>query len=250
MKKFLCLTLGCLTFLINVFYFALIPKNITASAASTYLRVVDDSTVFYANANENTPLFYLPYTYYVKSLGVAGNFLHVECYGVNGEAALDGYVLSNALFDDGLTVTNPYVTLTITTSTTSILYADNTLTTPVQYLFAERNLRYFGSYVCDQKNVFYVSYNGRLGYVKESDVYPFAIPNHPNELTFLPPETPPVEEVPKTPETQKESDEFFSLKMIIIICLLFSGIVALFVAIKQKPKHQVAAGYYDENDYE
>ncbi len=245
MKRYLYLILAII-FSINT----LGVSVYTASASSNYLRVINEQTVFYSNANDNSALFYLPYTYYVKSLGDVGAFTHVECYGTGGSPALDGYVKTLDLFDDGLIVNNPFVNLTITTATTSVLYTDSTLTTPIQYVFAERNLRYYGSYLYQDKNVYYVEYNGKLGYIKESDVYPFAIPNHPNELTFIPPAEPdlPVDGNPNTPPEQTE--DLLSLKIIIIVCLLFAGIVALFVALKHKPNQQVATSYYDENDYE
>jgi hypothetical protein len=250
MKKFTSFIFIWLICLLSFIYVLFIPL-VSAEATSTYLRVTNQQATFYANANEQSALFYLPYTYYVKSLGEVGEFTHVECYGVNGGAALDGYVKTAHLFDDGLIVNNPFVSLTITTATTSTLFADATLLSPTQYVFAERTMRYYGSYLCGETTIYYVEYNGKLGYVKEADVYPFAIPNHPNELTFLPkeelPEIPP--EVPSE-RTTASPEAYLSLKIIIIGCLLFAGIVALVLALKQKPNKQVAAGYYDENDYE
>lgn len=249
MKKFTSLILIWLICLLSLCS-GIFTTKITVSAASTYLRVINEQTVFFANANEQSALFYLPYTYYVKCLGEVGVFTHVECYGVNGGAALDGYVKTSELFDDGLIVNNPFVSLNISTATTSTLFADSSLTTPLQYIFADRNMRYYGSYLSGNTTIYYVEYNGKLGYVKEADVYPFAIANHPNELTFLPPppEEPSIE--PDTPTVETPKEDYLSLKIIIIVCLLFAGIVALVLALKQKPTRRVAAGYYDENDYE
>lgn len=253
MKRYVSLILTGFIFLLHLSSYAtLFFVDIKVAHASSYfLRVINDRTVFYSDANENSALFYLPYTYYVKSLGDLNGYVHVECYGTGGSPALDGYVKKQDLFDDGLTVESPYVNLSITTATTSILYADTTLSTPLQYVFAERVMRYYGNYVCQDQNVYYVEYNGKLGYVKESDVYPFAIPNHPNELTFIPKEEP-----SDTPNYEGEEQsgsqvqDYLSLKIIIIVCLLFAGIVALFFALKHKPNERIAASYYDENDYE
>lgn len=251
MKKYICLILTgflCLSQLIIFIGFPL--SQTTAIADARYLRVINERTVFYSDANESSALFYLPYTYYVKSLGEVSEFIHVECYGTGSSPALDGYVKKQDLYDDGLSVTNPFVNLSITTATTSVLYSDSSLKVPLQYVFPERTMRYYGSYLCEDKNVFYVEYNGKLGYVKETDVYPFAIANHPNELTFLPKEEP--EQPTDSPtETPKETEEdYISLKIIIIICLLFAGFVSLFIALKHKPNGQIATSYYDENDYE
>lgn len=211
-----------------------------------YLRVITEDTPFYQSPTDKGPLFYLPYTYYVKALETVDGFVHVECYGQGGIAGLDGYVPLGYLFDDGLTVANPFVVLEITTVNTAILYADSTLLEPLQYLFANRELKYYGSITSGEENLYYVSYNNRLGYVRESDVFPFSIANHPNELTFIIPEEPIPEEQPQVNSEQ----DFFTLKMVIIACLVFAGIMALVVALNKKPNKSVAVGYYDDNDYE
>lgn len=216
------------------------------SEPTKYLRVITEDTAFYKTVNDTTPLFYLPYTYYVKPLKVEGLYTHVECYGLGGTAGLDGYVLTELLYDDKLPVINPYVVLELTTATTAVLYRDSNLQEPVQYLFAERKLKYYGSLTKGEQIIYYCSYNNRLGYVRESDVYPFSIANHPNKLTFLP-EAPPNEEIKTDTNSGKD---LLTLKIAIILCLVFAGIVGLVVALNKKPTKAVAIGYYDENDYE
>lgn len=234
----------------SFFAFSFAP---TYAISGGYLRVITDDTPFYQYPNQENCLFYLPYTYYVKVLGEDGDMLHVECFGDN-LTAIDGYVPSNLLFDDDLTVVSPYVDITLTTAVSSVLYSSTSLDNPIQYVFAERQMQYYGSYKVDGQTLYYVGYNGRLGYVKESDVYPFEIVNHPNELSFIKVEEPPLQETPDTEtltETPTNENDFFSLKVIIVVCLLFAGIVALFVALKTKPQNKtINAGYYDENDYE
>jgi hypothetical protein len=248
MKKRISLLLTaifCLVYFFSFFPYLYLGNQI-ASATSIYLRVIDEETLFYSNANEQSALFFLPYTYYVKSLGQVGEFYHVECYGQNGSPALDGYVKANKLFDDGLSVINPYVSLSLTTVNTAVLYSDTTLVTPIQYVFPERNMRYYGNLEVGGFNVYYVEYNGKLGYVKEVDVYPFAIPNHPNELTFLTPPTPPEVETPIKTEDFNQNE----LRVLIIACLCIAGVFALIVALKNKTKRVEQTGYYDENEYE
>ena len=91
---------------------------------------------------------------------------------------------------------------------------------------------------------FYVGYGGSLGYVKESDVYPFTLSNHPNELTFIPKETPPED----TPKEQTENAS--ALRIIIIVSLALAGLSGLVIVLKKNPKPLTNTGYYDENDYE
>lgn len=255
MKKFIWakrLIIIILVVFSTFYYFLLVSSSLIntplkANAEGKYLRVITEDTPFYKNASDSTPLFYLPYTYYVKSLYEEGDFTRVEVYGTGGIAAIDGYVPTSYLFDDELNVEDPFVVLKLTTTDTAVLYLDTALKTPIQYLFSDRQLCFYGSYFNQQENLYYVSYNGKLGYVKESCVFPFSIPNHPNELTFLIPDTP---LNPPNDSTQSGQNEYTGLKAAIIVCLVFAGIIALIATIKFKPKKSVAVSFYDENDYE
>ena len=219
---------------------------------SAYARIITEDTPFYRDKEGLNLLFYLPYTYYVRVLDDSEPLSHVECYGLGGTAAIDGYVPSAMLFYDGLSVKNPYADVKITATSTTVLYSDRLLTQAIQYIFDGRMMNYYGTLpITDDVNAFYVSYNDRLGYVKESEVLPFTIPNHPNELTFIEPEDP----VTEPPETDGEDGKTtdgggFDLRILIIACLAFAGIIALFIVFRKKPSARVAAGYYDENDYE
>lgn len=251
-----------IVFLLLSIAVATVPQSGFAKAdvGDFYMRVTTETTPFYADKNRSQLLFYLPYTYYVKILSKDDVMARVEVYG--GEtAAIDGYVPTETLFSDGLEVKNPFVNLEITTAKTTVLYADSALTDVLQYVFPSRGLRYYGSLpAADGSNLFFVSYNGKLGYVKESDVIPFVIENHPNELTFIikEPEVPATEpeETPSDSSNssnspndseQKSSD---NLKIIIIACLIFAGVIALLVAVKSKPARKKQNDYYDENYFE
>ncbi len=213
-----------------------------------YRRIITDDTPFYTDAGGINLLFYLPYTYYVKLIEQGEVLSHVEIYGQNGIAVMDGYAPTSSLFRDDLTVENPYPYLTLKTLDTAVLYQDKSLTESVCYVFPERNMVYLGQ-ITDPvgKYYYYVSYNNRLGYISEESVAPFTLPNHPNELTFITPD-PPAEQ-PTKPQEQTSND-FFSLKIAVVICLSFAGIIALFIILKKKEHPSVAVSYYDENDYE
>ena len=241
MKK-LFILIFIITLLSSQFAF---PTSAT-NDKSEYLRVITDDTPFYSNKTDTNPLFYLPYTYYVKVISKDLAFTHVEVYGEDGLPALDGYVPTDYLYNDDMQVLSPYLNLTVCTYQTAVMYADSNLSAPVQYLFPDRDLRLYGFYPTEFGMLYFVGYNSRLGYVKETDLYPFTVPNHPNELSFLTPEQPSNNPQP-TPE---QNNDFFSLKAIIVLCLIFAGIIALFIALKVKPEKNVAISYYDENDYE
>ena len=83
------------------------------------------------------------------------------------------------------------------------------------------------------------------------------LPNHPNELTFIKKQTEP-EPAPTEQPTDDGSnadadksggDSVVNLRIVIICCLAFAGVIALFIAFKTKPPRR-KQNYYDENDYE
>ena len=213
----------------------------------TYLRVITSDTPFFRSAEEKEPLFFLPYTYYVKIIDYGAEFTRVE-YGISGYA-IDGYVPTEKLFRDGLEVKNPFPEITVTTAENAVLYADKELSLPLQHVFSERELFYYGEYLSAQgERIYYLGYNNRLGYVKEAALKPFTVPPHPNERTFLHEETP--DNGSDDTEYAKTKDTLFNLRVIIIVLLAAAGITALFIAFAKKPKTNAAASYYDENDYE
>ena len=224
------------------------PLKAYAIESGEYLRIITDDTPFYADKSAETPLFYLPYTYYVRVISRGELFSHVE-YG-SGGAAIDGFVPTGKLFYDGLPVENPFPDVKTLTANTAVLYKTAALSDTVQFVFEGRELYLYGKYPSPQgKILYYVGYNDKLGYVKEEDILPFTIKNHPNELTFLPPEPEPVPEPETTPE-EKQKDPVFTLRIAIFAVLGLAGVIALIVALNKKPKPSPAASYYDENDYE
>ncbi len=226
--------------LLSHYLIIFLPINTAYAVNDEFLRVITYDTPFYSNIDDKDPLFYLPYTYYVKAIKQVGEFLHVEIHCSN-QPIIDGFVPLELLFYDQLEVINPYPQISITTKTTTILYADSDLSSSIQYVFEGKELVFYGSIIFSGENLLFVGYNDKLGYVKEQDVMPFSIPNHPNPLTFI-------TEIDK--ENPPEQEDFFSIKIIIIVCLLFAGLTALFVALGVKRENNNAVSeYYDENDY-
>ena len=218
-----------------------VPNFVAFAEEPAYLRVTDDETVFYADAETQTPIFYLPYTYYVRVISYGKQTCKVEY--LDGGNTVDGYVITDALFSDGLEVENPFPRVTVTTAVTATLYADGELKEPIQYLFAERRLTYYGNYVYGNVRLLFVGYNGKLGYVREDDVYPFVLSNHPNKLTFIPEETEETEDV-----TEKKED-VFALRTVILVILGFAGTVALFAVLAKKPRKTASAPLDEDTDY-
>lgn len=210
-----------------------------------YGRIITQDTIFYEDEDCLVPLFCLPYTYYVKIISKHGDVTHVSAYGEGSIATIDGYVKSDKIFYDGLTVENPSPVIFITTSDTTPLYSDANGTNTLQFLFKGRKLAYYGSFINEKNEVlFFVGYNGKLGYVSENEIIPFSLPDHPNPLTFL---TPDEEE---QPETTTNGEVTLSLKIVVISCVAIAGILALVFVFGKKKKPTSRVGYYGENDFE
>ena len=244
MKKLYTL-ISILLFFINLGTYSFVP--IKVQAYTEYARIINDTTPFYKTEHDTTPLFYLPYTYYVKVLDKNQEFTHVQVHGENGVPGLDGYVPTHLLFYDDLEVITPYLNLDITTCGTAILYQDQELGVQSQYVFAQRKMWYYGHLQTDKGMLYFVSYNGLLGYVEESNILPFTIENHPNKLTFI--VQPDENEEETSPSTENQTTDLFGLKTAIIICLLFAGLIALFIALGKRPLPD-KTGYYEENEYD
>ena len=243
MKKYFCIFLPFILLFSIIFPLKIKPVK----AEGVYFRVITEDTPFYLTQNDTTPLFYLPYTYYVKVIREELNFFYVE-YGEGDDMpCIDGYVPKGMLFDDNLSAESRYPLITITTLNSLSLYEDINKTKTLQYVFKDRNLVFYGTnFSPNGEKLYYVSYNNKLGYVCEEDIIPFTISNHPNPLTFLPEEKPPIEEPPTT--SQKENSTV-TLRYLIIGLLAFAGIFALIIAFKGKPIAK-QNGYFDENEYE
>lgn len=225
-------------------FFAPPTKKVSADSGD-YARVITEDAPFYVNLSDDTPLFYLPYTYYVKIISYADGFYHVNCYDSIGLTALDGYVPKDYLFFEEVDVPSPYVDLKLTTKDTAVLYSDNNLSSPLLYLFPGRRLTYYGKLNLDGTSLLFVGYNDKLGYVKEQDVLPFLIPNHPNPLTFLPQEKP----------TESSSEKHITnrntaLKIAVFACLILAGIIALSFALGKNKNRIYDSDEVTFNDYE
>jgi hypothetical protein len=224
------------------------PLKITPiKAEGSYFRVITEDTPFYLTQTDSTPLFFLPYTYYVKVIREEVNFYYVEYGEGNDMPCIDGYVPKDMLFDDGLSAESRYPFLTLITSNSSSLYEDVSKNKTLQYVFKDRELIFYGTnFSSNGETLYFVSYNNKLGYVSEENVIPFTIANHPNPLTFLPEEKPPKTEPIEPP---KKENGTLTLRYLIIGILAFAGIFALIVVFKGKPNAKTN-GYFDENEYE
>lgn len=222
--------------------------SVKANSVGSYLRVIDNSTPFFSYATDTEPLFFLPYTYYVKVIEQEGNLLHVEFGGENSNQAIDGFVPTSLLFDDNLSASSRYPNQKITTAKNTVLYGDKNLSSLHQYIFTGRELVFYGTALApDGSTLYFVSYYDKFGFIKEADVVPFSLPLHPNPLTFIPePEEQPPESSTPSQETNSSTD---GLRIVIIGSVCFAGVIALFLTIKPK-RQKIQSQYFEEGEYE
>lgn len=235
-------------FLISFCYLSAFPTVINKVYAQEieYKRVVNEKTPFFLDEKGADILFYLPKGYYIRVLSVKNNILHVECFGSGGTPMLDGYVEKNSVIDCLSPVENPFLSLQIKTSSSCVLYDDANLTKEVQFLFKDRTLFYYGKAVSDNgQNLLFVYYNGKIGYVKETDVYPFSVPSHPEPLNLQNSTTPSAQtEISSAPS----NEQFNGLKTAVVVCLFLAGVIALCVALKKKGDPFSCLTYLDDDN--
>ena len=218
-----------------IFIFSISFPKITykAYAEDGYYRVISDGVMFYSSPSKSDALFELPVSYYVKKIGESADFLHVECYGANQlTPLLDGYVLkadvtkSNAI--------NPYLSFTVTTAKSAVLYEDSSLLSPLQYVFKSRTLGYYGQVKqADGSYAYYVTYNNKIGYVKEEDLLPFNVPLHETPLT----ESSAQEDLTSVFETKSEKSTN-GLKIFVIVAIIIASIIILALIVIPERKNK------------
>lgn len=233
-----------------ILIFLPLPNIHVKAESSSYYRVIKENANFYETIDKSSVLFILPYTYYVKVLGEKGNLYKIEVYGEGSSPSFFGYTEKENLMLETMEVLSPYPNVQITTAMSTILYSDSYCTDKLNYIFPERNLTYYGSVEnIDGSLSYLILYGDKLGYIKESAVYPFTFPNHPNPLTFLK-----EEENTETLATDTEEKTNYSnndlIKIGIFCSLLVAGILGLYVALRKKDKKTKTVNYYDENEYE
>ena len=244
MKRFI-IAFFCLLFFINI----QLPFTVFAQEKKVYLRIAYEDTPFYTDKDCSELICYLPYSYYVLLLEKYENAFHVEVGGDN-LTAVDGFVPKEFLIDENLSVCeNPYPVITLTTLDTATLFSDHTLQKPLQYLFKNRSLQYYGYYKNANGDYYYfVCYNDKFGFVLENYISPFVIAPHPNP--FLNSTEKNEESSFETESSNTTNNNFFGIKVAVYICLALAGIIALVFALKPKKPKSHAENFYDENEYE
>lgn len=229
-----------------IFAFPLSASPVKAQNNIDYLRVSTENAPVYYDQACLELICFLPKTYFVRLLEETETAFHIE-FGAQNLPKIDGFVPKKYLTVSPLEdYSSAYPLVTLTTKDTAVLYADFTLDTALLYLFKNRSMQYYGFYRHEDGTFsYFVSYNGKLGFVKEESLFAFTIPEHPNSApTQL---TPPPQ--PEQEKKENSPNDFFGIKIAVYACLALAGIIALVVALKPK-KQKDKTAYYDENEYE
>ena len=224
-----------LTILAVILLFTWNFSPVTAHAETPYLRVTETGVYFFAEPVLGTEVFELPTSYYVKNVGEVGDFYHIECYGASSfTPLLDGYVLKTSVTPSN--TDNPYLSLTVKTANSTVMYEDFSLTKSIQYIFKERTLGYYGMMNTDQGIIYFVSYNSKIGYVKEVDLSPFSVPLHPTPIeTKSPPNSQPQSPSDSTQNNQNGA----SLKITVIVSLGLATLIILALIVVPEKKSRI-----------
>lgn len=231
-KKLIAATSIAVIF-ITCFFIGFVPnKNLTRiNAEEAYLRVLEENVFFYSSPEEDTAVFILPYSYYVKKIGVSGEYYHVECFGLGNTPMLDGFVkIEDVTPSDGTSL--PYLSYSITTAKDAELYFERPLSDSFRYVFKNRTLYYYGKITVDSGEIFYcVSYNKTLGFISEEDVYPFTVPLNPDPI-----------DVP-SPASDTENDETenkrteTALKTAVAASLILAAVIIIALIVLPEKKN-------------
>lgn len=219
---------------------------LTAHAETdSYACVTEDNTYFYSSADEESGLFILPTTYYVKIISKSDDYCFVQYLeDVADYKAVYGYCKTDSLTDVDFTPARPYLYYTYSA----------TYTVEGSYASEEGNFStftceciYYGDYKNGTTTYRYVCINGEFGYIPKTCEI-----TYPLNTDYLPaePDTTDTADVTDTAditndvtdETDKQSSAAASsgsgvgLGLIIALSAILIALAIFVLAIKPRKK--------------
>ena len=175
MKKFICVLCGFLLCVHTLFPLAANPAtSARAEGENTdpvYACALSHDVYLYAEENENSGLFLIPYTYYVKVLSSGLEYSYVQ-YSTNTPPyqAVYGYCKSEQLQFVDFTPERPFLYQTIDVVYRLEDYADFFKEDDV-FSTMTVSYAYYGDYTVGSSTYWYVCLNGQMGYLpKTADI--------------------------------------------------------------------------------
>ena len=206
-----------------IFVSVLLPCPVLSARAEeseTYACVLSEGTYLYAEQSEESGLFLIPNTYYVRILEQGAEYSYVEYAADSGlYKAVRGYCKSEALTPVDFTPARPFVNLTVSLTyrlegTSALVGGDLALVTV--------EAAYYGDYTVGSAQYCYVCANGKFGYVPRPEI------SYELNDDYLP-EAPPV-----SAETQDVSVSLYILIGALCLWLVFILLLSLRPAKKQR----------------
>jgi hypothetical protein len=234
MKKYISWLLLPLFFLLSLFTTKPIPATAqsVSPTAGIYACILGDNTYFYTAANDQSGLFLLPKTYFVKTLEVANDFCKIEyLYDDEHVSRIVGYAKTEELTFVDFIPERPYLyylfELSYTLENTSSNSNDNFLT---QITFT---CAYYGDYKIGSKTYCYVLREGKFGYVPKPETISFD--ENPEYTQSLTPDA-----IPETSEPQQEqtSPDGVQIAILVALCLLVPVLAALIIKPPRRPPYE------------
>ena len=218
MKKFIPLPLVYYLFL----SFASPPSHSAkAEQSSSYACILSENVYLYSRENENSGLFILPYTYYVKVLSPGIEYCYVQ-YQTDSPPfkAIYGYCKSNEITFVDYVPTRPFLYYTIEATYRLDGYSELLSSDPV-FSTVTLTYAYYGNYTVGSSAYCYVSLDGKTGYLPKTQEISYDLnPDYAQHTASLPAEQPPSE-----PQREESSVPVGQVVLLSVMGLLAVGVV-------------------------
>ncbi len=214
------------------------PHVIKSRASSvSYACAVNPNVYFYTTQSEDSPLFILPQTYYVKIISKGESFCYVQYLeNVAAYKALYGYCKTDELLFVDYTPERPFLYLSfdkkyvIEDGTEGY---ENGLLSSITY-----SCVYYGDHYVNSKRYSYVLINGVFGYVPQPQAVEYELnDDFIQDVVSVPADSPSID----TSDPKGNTDFGIIVLLVVLLSLVATGIFV--VAVKPNRKKSY---YYEE----
>ncbi len=238
MKKTIFALAWLLTyFLSSLFFPSVLPTDAWAKEGDTYAYIHTDSAYFYAAKNENSGLFLLPKTYFVKVLSADVEYCRIEyLYDSEYTQKLTGYAKTKDITLVDFTPNEPYLyhVFDVRYTLDGSFSEDETFLDQITITCA-----YYGDYKIGTKTYCYVLRGDSFGYIPKPDGLYYA--ENTEYADYLQGQTHPAG---NNDGHKGEGMSAAQIAILITLCLLVPLLAALVLKTSKKPTYDID----DNND--
>ena len=233
MKKFLTLTIVyILTVLCTLPCLSVKAVRAKATTTGEYACVLVETAFFYASPNEQSGLFLLPASYYVKVLNYGEDYCQIE-YLFDGDKVkkLIGYAKTSTLTFVEYTPAEPYLYHLF-----DVVYRidEDSLNNSAFLNEIRLTCAYYGEYKIGSKTYCYVLRDGAFGYIPKPSS--LRIPYNTEHERWIAQQTPAASDAPLSPE-EKASSSPAQIAILVALCLLVPVLAALILKPPRRPPY-------------